>query len=423
MRPLVVLGLLFLGVWGCSVGDSEFNNLRGPEILYIQADPPALIPPGEVTLSVRIYDPQFLVEGIHWYLPVSTSIYDLSRWVRSLDRLKDPLNTQEGFLYLGSGAQVTVVVPELPAELARNTPFYDTLPLPVLVVVARRDGTVLKGMKRVRLVFPELVEELLKQQGEPVTAAAVTREVERRLNQNPKVEELLLYRAPPRGTYPEEGLSDLKVRRELAAVPLTEPLLPGAGRYALRLIPHLQDPDLAKNIPKWAPGYNYLTVEYRVRRGSLYPLTLTSTDWIPLRFRERQEGFRSRLVEDELPPGIYTVYGIVLDHQGGVAGFAIDVDLRSPPPLKPALLLRSGRRLLWVHLSPEAATASVGSTVTLPVELYEDLRYPLGVTAAYTLRPPARYTLDLDRLEADPLYRKQWLHQPVWVEGKVLRRE
>jgi len=100
---------LFFFLFHCSEEMSESDNLKGPEILYIHSEPPALIPPGEVTCTVFVFDPYREVEKIYWYLPVTGSVYDLSGWLSQLNKRNG--ESSEGFLFLGEGSSVKIFLP------------------------------------------------------------------------------------------------------------------------------------------------------------------------------------------------------------------------------------------------------------------------------------------------------------------------
>lgn len=417
--------LIFLvSLWSCGGIDLSTQNLTHPEILMLRSDPPALIPPQTVTASVRLYDPERRAQAVHWYIPIRFSLYDLERFGAITDRLVNPEEAiPNGFLYLGSGFKVEVPIPSLPVTQALEGVGLDTFPLPLLAVIVLQGEKPLKGIKRLRLVIPELVKETLtREYGRPPTESELEEALAIRLNRNPEVTGVSLLGVPPQGPYPEEAMNDLKVRRELASLPLTLPVLTGAG--GLRMIPLLHDPDLARARQRGEPGFNFLTVTYLSPQGEFFHLSVSSADWVPIKFRNQSLFTKPEKVP--VPPGIKTLYLTIFDHQGGVTLTALDLLYNDPSPPDPppgtsfAYLLENNGRLLWLY-APQSLTGSVTEPVTLTVRLYPNPSLPLGVTGVVTQDPPSLALANLDLLEADPLSTREYLEKPVRLPGRVIR--
>jgi hypothetical protein len=114
------------------------------------------------------------------------------------------------------------------------------------------------------------------------------------------------------------------------------------------------------------------------------------------------------------------VYGIVLDHQGGVTGFTVDLDFASIPFTAPSFLLKQKFRLLWVYDPLKKFFPLKGDEVVVPVTFTVDRNFP-----PFHIHPEIWFgeggeEIDLDRLEWDPFYLST-LSPPVKIRGKIVR--
>jgi hypothetical protein len=424
MRRVLILSFVLL-TSSCGGVDLSTQNLLHPEILMLRTEPPAVVLPAEITAEVRVYDPERKVRNVLWYLPLRADLYDLERFGRLTDLLRNPERASSlGFLYLGSGFSVTITLPSLPPPPLDPSLSLDTLPIPLLVILDRGEGEpLLKGIKRLRWVIPELVERTLAETlGRPPTPEERERAIRIRLNRNPEITGVNLFEMTGEGPYPARAREDLKVRRELQGVPLTLPVLsPGKG---VRIVPEMVDPDSELGIGRGEPGFNYLTTIYLSPEGEFFAVTITSSDWLPLKYRGQSPFSRPEITD--LPPGIKTIYLTLLDHQGGVTGTAFDLLFGdpSPPPFPSgttlAYLVENRNRLLWVYTATPLP-GKPGEAITLPVVLFPSPSLPLGVTAVVTPEPPEITLEDLDLLERDPLSAIRFIGVPVAVPGRWVR--
>lgn len=424
-RGKILLPFLPFLFSSCKGVDLSTQNLTHPEILMIRSDPSALIPPAKVTAAVRVFDPERRTRGVHWYLPLGFDLYDLETFARSTNALRDPGKAGElGFLYLGSGFEVELLIPSLPIGEGRESLPFDSFPLPLFVVLDQGEVEVpLKGLKRLRIVIPDLVaKHLTRELGRPPSAEELDQALRIRLNRSPEITGVTLLQVPQGSPYPRSAMEDLAIRRGLSGEPLLAPLL--LSGQGLRLIPHLEDPDLATNPERGQPGFNYLTVTYLSPEGEFFALTPTSSDWVPQKL-SFSSPFES---PEEVPitPGLKTFYLIAFDHQGGVTATALDLglgDFEPPPypdPATLAYLFENRGRLLWLY-SATPLTFSALEPGTVTISLYPQGGVPLGVTGVVVPSPPQGILADLDLVERDPLRFAKLPSPPFALTGRWLR--
>lgn len=432
MRRAILMTIAALLLPACSDPLESADSLQRLRIVEVRSEPPAIIAPAAVTVSVRISDPQFRSAQFRWYLAL---VFKPEALIEIAERpWSDPESApglSDGFVAIGTGPTVTVPVPPLPAAQFPEELEFDTIPLPLAVAIVV-DGVEYKAFKQVRLVIPELVERgLTRSLGRTPTTAETAEALRVRLNRNPVLDGWDVARVPASGEFGLDEIIDLKVRRELRPAPLAAPMLPAGSRAALRFQPRLSDPDVRDDDKPGQPGYNYLSGQLLRTAGESYPLTLTSHDWAPLRLEQANLFDPPDLIRD-VPAELQTVRWVFTDRQGGTAHKAIEIDLGGPPPadmrgVAGSILVQEDGRMLWFAAASDAVIAAA-EAATGPVRLQARLWYepqpPLGVTAAIDAispSPASEPTATLDGLDADPARRAGLAAAPVTMDATVLR--
>lgn len=427
---MLALGL-GLGSAACTEPVESPDSLDRVRIVHLASEPPALVPPGEVTMQVRVYDPAFRTPRIYWYLALAfrpDRLIELARLDWSDPEALD-LGLDSGFLFVGEGTSVTLSIPALPFDRLPDDLGFDTVPLPVAVAV-EFEGEVYKAFKQVRLVLPELVRRGLQSQlGREPDEEELAAALAARLNRNPTLHGFSYAEAPAAGAYDLDLVLDLKLRREAGLRPLTAATGIG-GRRGLRVVPQWSDPDTDPTRGVGDPGYNYFSGRLLRERGQTYPLDLTSFDWVPHRLTQRSL-FDEPSVHWDVPPGLVGLRYQLFDRQGGTAFAALEVDAGGPPEpphrgSAGSLLVEESGRLLWFRVDDPAllaqARAADGPRLLGSRAWYTPV-HPLGITAVAELLAPSAATIPvrpgtLDLADADPLRRAEWQGEAL-VHGYV----
>lgn len=411
---LAALLVTALVVGGCTMADTEL--LESPRIVWIGAEPPALLAPGAAVATVKGFDPEYRVPTVQWYVATT---FDLQSQTALAQSLSDPnaLDLEAlGLMYVGSGTQVTVPVPrlddviEIDAAALADEALVDTLPLP-LIVSMRWGDTEVKGLKQLRVVIPELVPVVLERQlGRAPTTAEVDAAIALRLNRNPTIAAVTMAVVPDQGSYDLDAIFDLKDRRALQARPV--PAAIGfTPNQALRLWPTILDPDLDPSKSPGDPGFNQLNLEILPTVGSVYPLSLSAADWAP---HELDQGsvFKEPKIKTFVT-GLERLELTVFDRQGGTANVGLETDGGAPPPVTVqgthgSVLVAEGQRLIWLRADSESVRAAAvpGTAVAISAVLWSLPLKPHGLAGTATAIWPQPTTLPptqhLQRFDLDP---------------------
>lgn len=412
--------------------------LEEPRIVSMTAEPPALVPPGAVTASVKIFDPAFRAPTIHWYVsanPPRANVDYLNQDLSDPSNINDP---DGRLLYVGAGTQVVLPVPAVPDErLPKDSDaIFDTFPFYALASVKVGDQE-FKGFKQVRVILPTLVERVLKRQCEDdpnqavceggISASEVSAAVAVRLNRNPRISDVRFDLVMPNSEYTVGMTMDLLKRREAETAPRTVAFGVGA-KQGMRILPLIDDLDLANNPQPGQPGYNKIELDMLATAGKFYPLSLTSFDWVP--FEVKGGGFSKPRLEGG-PHPLVTVQAQVYDRQGGSGNIAFEIDNGVDPEIAHqgsagSVLLAEGKRMTWLKVNNPALLSALNPKAL--VEVSASVSYsksmPHGIVASITAVSAATAitnTTILNQLDRDPFMRHGFDNTPLILRGVVVR--
>lgn len=413
--------------------------LDAPRVVAMQVEPPALVPPGEVTATIKIFDPEFRVPTIRWYVSANPPRADVDYLNQDLSDPADIDDPDRNLLYVGDGTQVVLPVPSVPDDMLPSDvdAIFDTFPFYALASVKLGDME-FKGFKQIRVVLPTLVRRVLERQctddpNMPVCVdgiddAEVDAAIAIRLNRAPKLTGLDVAIVEPDGEYTLAMTMDLLKRREAptaAAIFAT-----GIGaKQALRLLPQIDDPDLAANPEPGQPGYNKIEVDVLATAGKFYPLSLTAFDWVP--FEVKGGGFAAKPKLEGGPHPLVTVQATVYDRQGGVDNVGFEIDNGEPPReshrgTAGSVLVAEGKRMQWLRVGDAATLAAIplGQSLAISASVSYEAIMPHGIVArldTFAVTSPVTATTFFDGLDRNPYRRHEFDATPIAFIGVAIR--